>query len=115
MPAAACRTAPEAAAGPELEAPATPFTAAAAIFRDAANRPPDLRQRRLHRLARRKWGREVEPKAGGGAATVCLRLPGLAFSRSRGGALGARLLRNMLVGAPPLLSLKMATGSRHLP
>lgn len=41
MPAAACRTAPEGAAGPELEAPAAPFTAAAAIFRDAADRLPD--------------------------------------------------------------------------
>ena len=92
MPAAACRIAPEAAAGPELEVPATPFTAVAAIFRDAANRQPDLRHRRLQTLTRRKWGREVEPKVVGGATMACLRPPGLAFSRSQGGALGARPL-----------------------
>lgn len=90
MPAAACRIAPEAAADPELEVPATPFTAVAAIFRDAANRQPDLRQRRLSTHPRRKWGREVEPQIGGEATMVCLRPPGLAFSRSQGGALEAR-------------------------
>ena len=114
MPVAACRTAPEVAAGPELEKPAAPFTAAAAILRDAASRPPDLRQRRLQTLARRKWGREVEPKARGGA-TTCLSPPRVARRRSRGGALGALPLMNMSVGAPPLSSLKMVTGSWLLP
>lgn len=115
MPAAACRIAPEAAADPELEVPATPFTAVAAIFRDAANRQPDLRQRRLSTHPRRKWGREVEPQIGGEATMVCLRPPGLVFSRSQGGALEARPLMNLSPGAPPLLSLKMVTGSRPMP
>lgn len=75
MPAAACRTAPEAAEGPELEEPTAPFTAAAAIFRDAANRRPSLLPRRLQTLARRKCGREVEPKTGGVAMAACLRPP----------------------------------------
>ena len=115
MPAAACRIAPEAAADPELEVPATPFTAVAAIFRDAANRQPDLRQRRLPPLTRRKWGREVEPQIGGGATMVCLRPQGLAFSRSQGGALEARPFMNLSAGAPPLLSLNMETGRRPMP
>lgn len=104
MPAAACRTAPEAAEGPELEEPTAPFTAAAAIFRDAANRRPNLLQRRLQTLARRKCGREVEPKAGGVAMAACLRPPRLELSLSPGGAFGARPLMNMSVGAPPAVS-----------
>lgn len=53
----------------------------------------------------------MEPKAGGGAATVGLRTPRLVLSRFRGGALEGRPFTNMSVGAPPLLSLKMVTGS----
>lgn len=101
MPAAACRIAPEAAEGPEVEEPTAPFIAAAAIFRDAANRRSDLC---LQPLPRRKWGLEVEPKAGGVATTTRLRPPRCALRGCRGGVLGARPLMNMLAGAPPAVS-----------